>query len=160
MTAKSGIVFPRHFTRQLDDYSCGPAALTTVARLFDVEKDYLFFRNLMDPCPRIGSIPEKMAAGAKAHLPYTGHGENTYQGGIAIANIIHVSDVEEGHYVVFLDRRDDAFVYYDPYDHAVMQVARGDLRWISDDDPPLVEWTINFAPLPGMAFDDWLTFIN
>lgn len=159
MSAKpggGGIVFPSSFIRQLDDYSCGPACLATVARLFGVDRDYGFFRDLMDPCPEIGSRPEKMAAGARAHLPYSGHGEGTYTGGVAIANIIHVSDVEEGHYVVFLERRGDDFVYYDPYDHDILRVGRADLRWESDDDPPLIEWTINFRTLPGMDFNSWL----
>lgn len=155
MTGAGALAFPRSFVRQLDEYSCGPAALATVARLYGVGLDYMFFRDLMNPCPLRGSKPEAMAAGAKAHLPYAGHGEGSYTGGIAIANIIHVSDVEEGHYVVFLERGGDEIIYYDPYDHEILTVAQADLRWVSDDDPPLVEWSVNFKPLPGMTFECW-----
>lgn len=143
------------FERQKDDISCGPACLASVAKLYGVlDVDYEFFRKLMNPDPAVGSCNIKMAEAASHHLPFDSVGENTYKGGIAIANVL---DRGEGHYILLLARKDDDVIYYDPYDHDIRKAPIASLEWVSESGH-LRNWAINFAPQPERNFSYWKKF--
>lgn len=142
------------FIYQRDDYSCGPACLATVSLIFGRETDYEFFRQLLIPNPQSGTRNSQLAAAAAAHLGATAHGEGIYQGGLAIANIIHEPS-NEGHYVVFLEKSAAGEIaYYDPYDHEIHIKKQQDIKWVSETGH-LENWSVNFPPVEGMGFDDW-----
>jgi hypothetical protein len=142
---------PAAFVRQQDDISCGPACLATVANLYKVTTvDYDFFRGLLKPDPAVGSCNFQMAAVSEKYLPFRSAGEDSYAGGIGVANITE----DEGHYIVFLSLQDDEIVYYDPYDHKIFTKALSSLNWISESGH-LTRWSVNFAPLPGNASAVW-----
>ena len=142
------------FIYQRDDYSCGPACLATVSLIFGRETDYEFFRQLLIPNPESGTRNSQLAAAAAAHLGAVAHGEKTYRGGVAIANIIHEPS-NDGHYVVFLDKNDAGEIaYYDPFDHEIHIKKQDDIKWLSKDEC-LENWSVNFPPLENVTFDDW-----
>lgn len=142
---------PFLFVRQQDEISCGPACLSTVAKLYGVAGvDYPFFRGLLDPCPKVGSCNFKMADVSRAYLPFESAGEDAYAGGIAVANITE----DEGHYVVFLHLDGDSLVYYDPYDHDIFTKPLSSLNWISESGH-LRRWAINYAPYDGNCHALW-----
>ncbi|TNE31181.1 MAG: hypothetical protein EP349_04340 [Alphaproteobacteria bacterium] len=141
------------FIYQRDDYSCGPACLATVSLILGKETDYDFFRQLLIPNPESGTRNSQLAAAAAAHLGAVSHGEDSYRGGIAIANIIHPPS-RDGHYVVFLDKRDDKIIYYDPYDHEIHICLQDDIEWVSEEGH-LEKWSVNFPPQEDADFDFW-----
>jgi hypothetical protein len=142
------------FIRQPDDYSCGAACLATVARIYDLQdKDYPFFRELLAPCPDTGVDNPVMENFAKEMLPYAASGEGVYDGGIAIANILH-AESREGHYVVFLAEKEGKIAYYDPYDHEIFIEEKEKIEWVSGCGQHK-NWAINFEPLEGNSFDVW-----
>lgn len=139
------------FVRQQDDYSCGAACLATVARIYDVTgADYDRLRNELLPDPSVGTSNADMETVSRRYLPVTSAGERSYTGGIAIANILE----DEGHYVVFLCRERDQVIYYDPYDHALVQDDIKNIRWVSEAEKSQ-EWAINFPPLAGNSIRKW-----
>lgn len=140
------------FIRQADDYSCGAACLATVANLYGVSRDYGFFRSFLSPDPQTGSCNLRMIAASEAHLPFRNAGEGSYEGGVAIANVIAHG---EGHYVVFLARDGDEITYYDPWPHAVIAANVADIVWTSETGH-LKRWTVNYAPLDQ---DAWRRFM-
>ena len=151
------------FVPQRDDYSCGAACLATVARLYQMgTADYAAFRALLEPDPETGSCALKMAEISRGFLPVESIGEDSYTGGIAIANITE----DEGHYVVFLCRKGDRVIYYDPYEHDVLVKDIDQINWMSDPSWTsktgyhLKRWSINFEPLPGNSFERWENLIK
>ena len=151
------------FVPQQDDYSCGAACLATVARLYQLAAvDYDAFRVLLDPNPETGSSALKMAEVSRGYLPVESLGEDSYNGGVAIANITE----DEGHYVVFLCRKGDRVIYYDPYEHEVLVKDIDQINWMSDPSWTsktgyhLRRWSINFAPLPDNSFERWESLLK
>lgn len=142
------------FVRQQDDYSCGPASLATVAKLYEVGLDYDEIRKLVQPSPVDGTSQPKIAEVAAKILPFETAGEATYQGGIAVANIMQEG---EGHYVVFLAKEGDKVVYYEPYWHELVVEDITKIEWHSGDNR-VQKWSANFAPLKDMSIDDWLKY--
>jgi hypothetical protein len=143
------------FVRQKDDYSCGPACLTSVARIFGTpDKTYDMFRNVLNPNTTVGSCNFKMAEVSAEHLPFLQSGEDVYHNGIAVANIMQE---EEGHYVIFLCHDGDKIVYYDPYHHQLVVDKLQNLEWISESKH-LTRWSINYAPIENNSIDYWLAF--
>ncbi|MBI1215532.1 MAG: hypothetical protein GC185_06915 [Alphaproteobacteria bacterium] len=131
------------FIRQQDEISCGPACLATVAKLYGVDDvDYAFFRGLLKPDPAVGSCNFQMAEVSEKYLPFKSAGEDSYAGGVGVANIME----DEGHYVVFLNLEGDEIVYYDPYDHKIFTKALSSLNWISESGH-LTRWSVNFTPV-------------
>jgi hypothetical protein len=145
------------FIRQDDEYSCGAACMATVARLFGQYKDdYNFFRDQLAPDPGKGVHNDDMISASRNYLPFDGAGEGAYTGGVAIANIIQKG---EGHFVVFLCREKDQILYYDPYEHELVQTAEKDIEWVSETDK-LQKWAINFKPVPGNSLPKWLAVLS
>lgn len=143
------------FTRQADAYSCGPACVVSAAKLYgktDVAYDDV--RQLLSPDPIIGSKNEDVAELCKNRLPFSSTGENTYTGGVAIANIIQ----DEGHYVLFLKKEGDDVIYYDPYHHELVINKLDQVEWISESGH-LKNWSVNLQPLPddfpAKTLADW-----
>ena len=140
------------FVRQRDDYSCGPACLATVARIYALEGDYTFYRDAAQPDPNVGTSAARMQHLSESLLAsHDKTGLDTYEGGIAIANIIQ----DEDHYVVFLKKDGDRAIYYDPYEHELVVDRMDNIAWLSekgDHD----RWCIDFAPLHGNSIDRWV----
>jgi len=138
-------------TRQRDEFSCGPACMTSAATLYGVTNmDYDKFRAALSPNPQTGSDNFDMATLAEKTLPFVSSGEDCYAGGIAIANIMQ----EEGHYVVFLCREGERVIYYDPYHHELVENDIDAVEWVSESGH-LTKWCINLAPLEGNSIDKW-----
>ena len=145
------------FIHQTDEYSCGVACMSTVARLFGQYKDdYAFFRKELTPSPACGTDNDDMIVASRNYLPFDGAGEGAYSGGIAIANIMQKG---EGHFVVLLCREKDQILYYDPYEHELVQTAEKDIEWMSEKDK-LQKWAINFKPVEGNSLPKWLSMLS
>ncbi len=147
---------PAHFIRQKDDFSCGVACLATAARLYRRRRpDYHHFRKELNPVPEIGTTADAMSAASLRHLPVAAIGEESYQNGIAVALIIHgAGAAAEGHYVVFLCSDGTNVIYYDPYDHQIIEKKISEIVWHGDYEP-LERWSLNFQPLEGNHMDLW-----
>jgi hypothetical protein len=140
------------FVRQKDDYSCGPACLATVARIYGIEGDYAFYRDAAQPDPKVGTPETRMAALSEQLLPsFTKAGCDSYEGGIAIANIIQ----EEDHYVVFLKKEDDRAIYYDPWEHELVIDKMENIAWLSQKGTH-DRWCIDFAPIADNSIERWV----
>ena len=142
------------FHRQLDEYSCGPACLTSIARLYGLAGDYDFYRaaaapnsDVGTPAPHMQALGEKLFAGT-----YQKTGLDTYDGGIAIANIIQ----EEDHYVVFLKKEGERVIYYDPYEHELVIDKLDNVAWKSEKGSH-DRWCMDFAPLPDNSIERWIS---
>jgi len=139
------------FLRQRDEYSCGPACLASAAALYQITaSNYDNFRTALSPNPVTGSDNFDMATQAEKHLPFVSSGEDIYQGGIAIANIIQ----DEGHYVLFLCREDGRVIYYDPYHHVLIEDDITAIEWISESGH-LKKWCINLAKIENNSLQRW-----
>lgn len=140
------------FVWQRDDYSCGPACLATVGNLYAVANTgYDRLRVILEPNTAVGSCNFKMAAISRDFFAVASDGENTYHGGIAVANIMQE---EEGHYVVFLCREGDKIIYYDPYYHELVIDILDGLEWISESKH-LTRWSVNYAPHNNTTITAW-----
>jgi hypothetical protein len=147
----AGTPVDEFFTRQRDDYSCGPAAMTTVAHIFGISGDYAFYRETVKPDPSVGTPAARMEDHCKKLLSSTTTGCDCYDGGVAIANVIQGED----HYVVFLKKDGDRAIYYDPWEHELVIDKMANISWLSekgDHD----RWCINFPPLPDNSIDHWV----
>lgn len=138
---------------QSSEYTCGPACAATVAAIYGVERDYAFFCNALEPDPDIGTPEGDLAAVCRKYLPCTDYGEESYRGGVSIAFIIHRPSGDE-HYVVFLDRRGDDIVYYEPYDDDIVTKPISDIEWGAECGR-LSNWSVNFTPIDGADFSTW-----
>lgn len=119
------------FVSQKDDYSCGPACMATLAKLYGVSTfDYDSVRKDMRTNPIIGTTTTDMIDAVQKHLPFANAGEGVYSGGIAIGLIF----TGEAHYVVLLERQDEVVIYYDPYDHTLVKTNIADIDWRSDTE--------------------------
>ena len=140
------------FVRQRDDYSCGPACLTTVGNLYKVAgATYDKLRMILEPNTAVGSCNFKMTDVSRDFFPVASAGEDTYHGGVAVANIMQE---EEGHYVVFLCQDGDRILYYDPYYHELVIDRLDGLAWISESKH-LTRWSINYAPHENRNIAAW-----
>lgn len=142
------------FTRQRDEYSCGPASVTTVCRLLGADGDYESIRNALTPSPETGTPPEAIAELSRRILPCEGAGNRAWAGGIAIANVMLDG---EGHYVVFLAREKDDVLYYDPYHHEFVLDGINNIEW-SKGDGDRDQWAANFTTPEGNSIAGWLKY--
>lgn len=144
------------FIRQRDDFSCGVACLATAGRLYRRERpDYHFFRKELKPVPKIGTPVCAMSAVSLRHLPVSKIGEGSYQNGVAVALIMHGEGAAaEGHYVVFLCSDGENIIYYDPYDHKIIEKKIAEIVWHGECDP-LERWALNFEPLQNNSMALW-----
>lgn len=152
----------------MDDFSCGPACLATIAHLSGVgaEYDYDYFRGLLAPRPRVGSHPHDMINAARETLPLIGAGDGVYKGGLALGYIVYEDNTkiispdepEIDHYVVFLARKKDQVVYYDPYDNEVYSRSLSRMKWHSTYSWPgisrqMEHWAVTFETPKNLTFD-------
>lgn len=142
------------FMRQQDDHSCGPASLATVAKIYNVDISYDKMRGIVKPDPKVGTAQEKIEQVAGMFLPFELAGENSYKGGVAVANIVQEG---EGHYVVFLAREGDKVIYYEPYWHELVIDDIKNLEWHSGDGK-LAKWAADFAPIENNSIESWLKY--
>ncbi|HYD17891.1 MAG TPA: cysteine peptidase family C39 domain-containing protein [Patescibacteria group bacterium] len=154
----SGTAAEQFFQRQLDDHSCGPACLATVAKIYGSTASYSEVRELLAPDPRTGTPQEVLAFQASKFAPQADFGAHTYNGGVAIANIMQEG---EGHYVVFLAREGDLVLYYEPYYHEFVIAPLASIVWDDGNWEPgsarESHWTVNFTALPDDSFEKWLS---
>lgn len=150
----AGTVGESLFTFQRDDYSCGPASMTTVCNIMGVDVDYDTLRGLLAPDPDTGTAPEKMTALASRILPLGPAGDRAYEGGVAIANIMLEG---EGHYVVFLAQERGDVLYYDPFYHELVLQDISAIEWSKGEpgDAPRDQWSAGFTADP-VSISDWL----
>lgn len=154
--ALAGTAAEKFFIRQQDDISCGPACLASAAKIFGIQgTGYADFRAILNPDPDVGSVNEDVAGLCAATLPFHNAGENTYNGGAAVANIMFEG---EGHYVLFLAREGNDVLYYEPFHHELVIERIDKLDWISESGH-LKKWSANLGPLPddfpAKSFDDF-----
>jgi len=131
--------------RQLTPYSCGPACLQTVFKtLFPhsrVVQEALGAE--LNTMPKIGTCHEQLAKLAAEHLPVVDAREDTYRGGMAIANIRNPLS-GNGHYVVMLFSDIRHTRYYCPLINRVVTLPTRLLDWRNGDES-LCRWSVNFA---------------
>src|SRR5438270_2268081 len=134
------------FVRQRDNYSCTAASCATIARLYKVDaaKDLQFFKTALK-IDFNGADAKQIENTCKEHLPVTKTGKNTYDGGTALGFIRHKPDGIP-HAVVFLARRKDTVVYYDPLDDRIWRDQVGNMRRDGT-------WAANLPSIPGGDFD-------
>lgn len=147
--------FDKTFIRQLDDFSCTAAACATIARLYGLsaDKDIGFFKKEL----RVGFDGAKhkhVKRVCKEHLPFVDKGKGTYRGGIAFGYIQHKPDGED-HAVIFLARKDDTLIYYDPFDHLIFKDSIANMRHNKKEADPCKGWVANFPAIEGADFDFW-----
>ena len=93
------------FVKQEDTYSCGVAAVATVARLLGRDDlTYAACRTALNPQPKTGTEQEDILAFARREFgdAFVSGGADTYHKGLAIASITHFETRPEGsgHYWV------------------------------------------------------------
>ena len=98
--------------------------------------------------PRVGIGTEQLDILNYAIQEFDGvtGGSETYQGGLAIASIVHFSIKPEGtgHYVVFLGLDEDQNIhYYCPWLTDIVTMPFKDLKW-TNSDGEYIRWTCNF----------------
>jgi len=96
---------------------------------------------------RGGTPNDLMVKFSNKHLSPSSSGEHSFEGSIAIANIITPRGL--GHYVVVLKIADDIVYYYCPYYGRVVSCSEGDLNWESFCG--LTNWSVNFKDLNFLA---------
>lgn len=146
--------FDRVFIRQLDDVTCTPASLTTIARLYDLprELDFAFFKGELKTGFN-GTFQTELRPVARKFLPVTKSGIDVYDGGVALATIRH-KPTGYNHSVVFLAKKGSEVVYYDPCDHKIYHdnirnMQRGSQGLASE------RWTANMPKISGASFSFW-----
>lgn len=147
--------FDRFFVRQRDDFSCVPASLATIARLqkLDRKLSYEFFRKTVGRARLRGCYPSEIRQACEKYLPDARTGFNAYRGGVALAYIRHKPDGED-HAVVFLARKSNEIVYYDPMDHKIYRDNVRNMRRSSLKDG-WGTWTASFPEQQGAGFAFW-----
>lgn len=160
---KSAIKFEAQKTRA----TCGCACLVSIATLFDINiTEYDLAATLETKPYPIGTKHEKMIEWAETNLPIKSLGEDTYMGGLAVANTRNqLSGV--GHYIVLLGKRDHYIRYYCPRIAQTVITHESDLDW-RNGEGTIERWSINFdndkdfwrtpiaAQLPEEYYDDML----
>lgn len=134
---------------QTDEYSCAVACVATVAAILSrtiAEED---IRRTLAPSPETGVGHADLVPYAQKHLGATDFGAGVYKDGPAIANILQDG---HGHYVVFLDRRGDEILYYDPEHNALCVKKERDIDWRAEQER-VAKWSINFEKPPGYNTD-------
>ncbi len=130
--------------RQTTPYTCGPACLVAVNRLVGTE---VFYEH--DIAEELGALPgigvdhnDLTNWSIKHTLPVNSHGEHTYKGGVAIANIKNpVSHI--GHFVIMLGVRNNIYRYYCPLFGEVFEKHGDDILW-ENMNGELKHWAVSF----------------
>ena len=147
--------FDETFIRQPDDVSCAAASCATIARLYDLDPalNFRFFRKALK-VDFDGAHDADIEKAARTYLPVEKAGRNTYRGGIALGAIIHKPD-GDAHSVVFLARKDETLIYYDPHEHKIFSDHVRNMRRPLNDEGRTDTWTANCPAIPGADFDFW-----
>jgi hypothetical protein len=77
-------------------------------------------------------------------------GNNVYHGGVALAFMRHKPEGDP-HAVLYLARKRDTQIYYDPLDHNIYSDAVRNMAPLKDDSDK--KWTANFPRIPGFTFN-------
>ena len=130
------------FARQTTRYTCGPAALCAVGALLGRKFEEHNVARDVKAQDFIGVCNKEMEHWAQQNLPVHSFGENSYHGGLAIANIRNeYSGI--GHYVLFLGKRNNTIRYYCPFLGKTVTRHEDDLSW-QNSDGSIKKWSINF----------------
>lgn len=127
---------------QTTKFTCGAAALSTVASIFGVNITEENAANVCGTVPGKGTCNETLKKVASSFLPVKDCGENVYQGGLAIANIRNQIS-KGGHYVVLLGEKDNQYRYFCPKLGAIVMTHKDDIRWMNSSDN-LKNWSLCF----------------
>jgi len=92
--------------------------------------------------PLVGTENDHIVKWAIEFMPVSSHGEDTYQGGLAMANIQN-KDSGIGHYVVLLGVQDDLIRYWCPLLGSVFEEKEEDIIW-KNSTGEVIRWSINF----------------
>lgn len=135
---------------QYNDLSAGAACLSFVANLAGLPVSEHDLLTEVGGQPGVGADPIALALWCRANMPeQTGDcGEETYRGGVAVANVIDPVS-QRNHYVVLLRATDDQYEYWCPM-QGLVQVPRTELQWRSGNSE-YREWAINFPKLAAPA---------
>ncbi len=127
--------------RQRTNYNCGPAVFTTVARLMGNHLDEADIAAACEAMPKVGTDNPTMESWARDNLPVRSSGSDSYEGGLAIANIRR-KQTGGGHFVLFLGERDGMVRYFCPLYGTVETEPKDQIDW-SDMSGAYPRWTIN-----------------
>ncbi len=138
------------FKRQHDYFSRAAAICATATKLYglDESKNLKFFQKEFR-LKLTGTNKKTLEKQCSLHLPVEKIGINIYHGGIAVAIIEH-KPAGGDHAVLFLARKDNIQIYYDPLDHRIYSDHIRNMRRGSYG-----AWTANLPEIPRTGFDFW-----
>lgn len=135
------LTLPRQHTR----YTCGIACLRGIEKLLGYTENAYSEQSLameLNTCSKTGTCHEMLLSWAQENLAVKDYGENTYKGGLAIANIKN-KDSGIGHYVILLSREKNHVKYYCPLLGDVIYTSIEDMNW-ENTAGTIKNWSINF----------------
>lgn len=132
------IVLPR----QKRNFTCGIAAMATISQLLGLNFPKGTLLSNVGAKPEVGTENEDIINWALEHMPVHSHGENSYSGGLALANIQN-KDSGIGHYVVFLGQKDGRLRYWCPLLGDVFESAEDEIVW-KNSTGDVCRWSVNF----------------
>lgn len=146
LTVKKSFLY---LERQLDNFSCGPAsvnALHQISTYFDWQKPNSqakpIIYDICKPLPVIGTDnPMIVKAMQVLNIPLSNHGENAWDGSVAVVNLKNVES-GVGHFVVFLKRIGEDVVFFDPILSDIIKMRLNDIQW-QNSDGSLIKWAAN-----------------
>lgn len=131
-------------TRQSTDYTCGPAACSTLFKFLNLpaktEEEMAVLLKTNSPN---GTDTDVLGDYLMNNCSAISVGENTYTDGVAIANILNPYTLR-GHFVVFLKREGDCIWYYDPSIGEIKKKREVEIRWVSGDGK-YNKWSVNYG---------------
>lgn len=143
---------------QKTDYTCGVAAVEAM------------FAVLSKPCPLATdalqhTLGAKPKTGVENHVlvdwllanaPVRSHGEDTWCGGIAIANVYYRDElIESGHFELFLGNLDGVVYSWCPWLGEIRQRPLQDIEWRSGDNR-YQRWSVNTGIRLSRTSLQWL----
>ncbi|HNQ92182.1 MAG TPA: hypothetical protein PKI93_04550 [Alphaproteobacteria bacterium] len=126
---------------QRTTYNCGPASVCTILELLGAHHHEMNISTELGAAPLRGTENKSLLEWTAKNLPVKSYGENSYRGGLAIANIINPFG-KQGHYVVLLGIKDSIVRYYCPRIEAIITCELEQLEWKSGDGI-YKNWSIN-----------------
>lgn len=140
---------------QLNDLSAGAACLSFIANLAGLPISEHDLLKEIGVQPGVGADPLAMVQWCRATMPdQTGEcGEESYRGGVAVANVIDPCSMQN-HYVVLLRSSATEIEYWCP-SQGVVRMPRANLQWRSGTSE-YREWAINFPTLTAPERVDYL----
>lgn len=139
--------------RQTYSFSCGIACLIAVRDLMEYgklmphsSKDESSILNKISISSSYGLGNAELIDFIKTSSDFSSflndYGEDTYRGGVAIANIRNFRS-GIGHFVVFLGIKNDVVQFYDPIDGLVHKMTLTEFEWVNSSGD-ILKWSANF----------------